>query len=356
MNYTDEEINLITLCSFAKLSDCQRRVLLSDLTVSSPDFVKHRESLIKRAGSGVYNKVRSDFYDTAYRSRILDGLERDGVKCVTYFSAGYPEGLKIIENPPLVLYCKGDVSLLNTDCFAVVGSRRTLPNILDLCKKTAEELAERFTLVTGIADGADTAVLEGGLKRGKVISVLANGFNFVYPAVNRRLLDKVTERGLAITEYPPATPPKRYYFPIRNRIIAGLAVGTLAVSAGVKSGALITAAYAAEFGREVFAFPYTPGVKSGEGCNKLIKNYGKLVDNTLDIFAYFGLDFKPRPEKQLTESETAVLSAIREMGEAALAAVAAELKTEAYKLIPVFANLEIKGYIVRLGGNRYAAI
>ena len=356
MNYTEEEVNLITLCSFTELSYNQRSALLGGLTSTRPDFVKYEKSLIKSLSDGVYNKVKSLFYDEKYRKRVLDRLEKSGVICVTYFSENYPEPLKNTEIPPIVLYCKGNLSLLNTDCFAVVGSRRTAPQALKECKKIAKELTQRFTVVSGIADGADAAAVEGALESGRIISVQANGFNHFYPAMNKRLIEKVAERGLLLSEYPPEIAPQRHHFPIRNRIIAGLSKGTLIVSAGKKSGALITANYAAEYGREVFAFPYGIGVSSGEGCNYLIKNYGRLAENTLDIFGFFGLDFKPQDGVELSHDEKKLLDAIRESGEAFLPELAEKLGVLPFRLIPTISKLEIKGLIVGIGGNRYSAL
>ena len=356
MNYTDDEINLIALCSFPELSDAQRRVLLSGLASSKPDFVKYEKSLIKSLTDGVYNKLKAHFYDGAYRKQILSELEEAGVSCVTYFSKSYPQSLKYIDTPPVVLYCKGNLSLLNTECFSVVGSRRTLPQILKLCKKTAQELTRHFTVVSGSADGADAAALDGALESGKVISVLAYGFNYFYPAGNQSLIERVAKCGLLITEYPPETRPQKYLFPIRNRIIAGLSKGTLVVSAGQKSGALITAHNAMEYGRELFAYPYTVGVASGAGCNSLLKNGAVLAENTLDIFDYFGLDFKPQSAAELSGEEKTLLEAIREAGEAFIPQLAEKLGTQPYKLIPTISKLEIKGLIVRIGGNRFTAI
>ena len=111
MNYTEEEINLITLCSFTELTYHQRSALLGGLTSTRPDFVKYEKSLIKSLSDGVYNKVKSLFYDEKYRKKVLDRLEKSGVICVTYFSENYPESLKNTEIPPIVLYCKGNLSL-----------------------------------------------------------------------------------------------------------------------------------------------------------------------------------------------------------------------------------------------------
>ncbi|MDE6505128.1 MAG: DNA-processing protein DprA [Clostridia bacterium] len=354
--YTEEEINLITLCSFEELTYKQRFTLLSDLTRAEPDFVKYGEILIKTCGDGVYNKVKDKFFSRTYREKILSKLNGRGIKCVTYFSKAYPENLKNIPCPPITLFCKGNVNLLKERCFAVVGSRKTPPNIIKECKTAANSLSQYFTVVTGMADGADTAAIEGALPSGKIISVLAYGFDHVYPALNENLLRKVEKSGLLITEYTPQIPPLNYNFPVRNRIIAGLSEGVLVVSGGRKSGAKITAGYALEYNRRVFAFPYSVGVESGEGCNQLIREGAALARNTLDVLSDFGLNFNPPPKPELTEEEAEILKLIKNEGEAFAPSVAEKLGKLPFQIIPALSSLEIKGMITRLGGNRYAAL
>ena len=354
--YTEEEINLITLSCLDELSYNIKCTLLSDLSSAVPDFSKYENILIKTLPAGVYNKVKGKFYDSSFRATLLDGLEKRGIKCVTYFSEDYPESLKNIPAPPINLFCKGDMSLLKTRCFSIVGSRKSTARCLVDCKKLSGEIAQKFTIVTGMAEGADTAAAEGAIESGKVISVLAYGFDNFYPAVNANLIKRVAEEGLLISEYKPSIKPQAYMFPIRNRIIAGLSEGTLIVSAGIKSGALITANYAADYGKDVFVFPYYPGTPTGAGCNYLLKNGAIPAENILDIFKEFGLDFNKPNAVTLTEEESKVLSAVREEGEAFLPAIADKLNMPAYKLIPIFAALEIKGLAVNLGGNRYSAI
>lgn len=354
--YTRQEENLIVLGSFGELTYRARRLLLSDLRSGEPDFAKNEEILIKSLPDGVYNKVVRLFHSDKYRRQILGELEEKEITCVTYFSSGYPETLKNTAAPPVVLYCKGNVALLKTRCFAVVGSRRTLPNILKECERISGGLTSRFTVVTGIADGADTAAIEGALPSGRVISVLANGFDHIYPAMNLKLAVRIAEKGLLLTEYPPEVEPKRYNFPVRNRLIAGLSEAALIVSAGKRSGALITAQYAFDYDRTVFAFPYTLGVTSGEGCNGLLKKGGILAENILDIFSVFGLDFKSSEMPPLSEQEKTLYEAICGADEGFIPEIAEKIGVAPYRLIPVISSLEIKGLIVRLGGNRYAAV
>ena len=351
--YTNEEINLIILSSFSELSYAFKKILSEQA-----DLKNYENFLIKTLSGGVYNKVNSLFHDEGYRGGILKSLEKKGIKCVTIYSDGYPETLKNISAPPVVLYCKGDVSLLKTNCFSIVGSRRTSQKSLADCKKMAGEISSRFTVVSGFADGADSAALEGALAAGgKVISVFANGLDYIYPAINRPLADKVEKCGLIITEYPPEVGPKPYHFPVRNRIIAGLSKGTLVVSADKNSGALITADYAADYGRDVFAFPYSIGAFSGAGCNALIKKGAFLAENILDIFGVYSLDFNtPAQTDSLSEDENAVYVAVKSLGDAFLPDVAETLGKPLYEVRSIICALEIKKKVAALGGNRYSAI
>lgn len=355
MTYTEEEQDIIALDWLEELTYANRVTLLDGLKSRSPDFVKFEASLIKSLPRGVYNKVKDNFYSRGFRQNIWRSLEKRRIFCVTYFSEAYPEALKNIACPPLVLYGKGNAALLKERCFSVVGSRRSTAAALALCRATCADLTQHFAVVTGMADGADSAAAEGALPSKKIISVLAYGFDYVYPAVNGQLMARVEKDGLLLTEYPPSTPPQAYRFPVRNRIIAGLSEGTLVVSAGKKSGALITAAYAGEYGRHVFAFPYSVGVASGEGCNKLIKNGAMLCENALDIFFPFGLDFKTAEKEALTAEESALLALIRGEECAFVPSLAEKLGVPPFKLIPLLSSLEIKGRIVRMGGNRYSA-
>lgn len=346
------EEDLVVLSGMEELTG---RAVLKYAPDSSPDGDK-LNFLIKNLPAGVYNIVRDKFYSQAYRSNFLGKLKEKDVVCITRFSDGYPENLKNIYDPPAVLYCKGNTKLLKTNCFSVVGSRRTQPSVLALTKKICGELTQAFTVVTGIADGADSAAVEGALPSGKIISVLANGFDRIYPATNRQLFERIAHNGLVVTEYPPYVQAMRHNFLIRNRIIAGLSRATLVVSAGKKSGALNTANHALEYGRDVFAFPYNAGSEYGEGCNALIKNGAYLTENILDIFKEFGLDLKTQSAPALTEAEAAVYEQIKNLGEAFLPDIARNLNMFTYSLLPVITMLEIKGLIVRLGGNRFSAV
>ena len=354
--YDQREINLITFCALDGITYNCKYALCTELQKDKPDLKKFESGLIKSLSPGVYNKLKAQYLDPGFRTSVLEGLDKKGITCVTRCSENYPRLLLQTADPPLVLYCKGDISLLKTKCFAVVGSRRCPQKTVADAKKISGELAQVFTVVSGIAEGGDTAAVEGALNKGKVICVLAYGFDHVYPAMNAQLIKRVEKEGLLITEYPPEVAPKSYQFPVRNRIIAGMSLGTLVVSAAKKSGALITTDIAQQYDREVFAFPHSIGAFAGEGCNALIKEGAHLTENILDILSVFGLDLTLPKEEGLQGDELAVYNYLCEEGETFLPLLAEKLGKQVYQLLVVISKLELKGKVLRLGGNVFSAI
>lgn len=356
--YTQEEINVIALSSFPFLTQAMKNSLLNKLTSSAPDFEKEEKNLIKSLTEGVYNRVRTLFYDEEYRKGVVDSLDKKGIKCVTFLSKDYPDNFKNIPSPPILLYCKGDTSLFKSECFGIVGSRKTTAKVLLDCKQAASDLSKYFTIVTGIADGGDTAVIESVCQaKGKIISIIASGVDKIYPAGASKLFKMVEENGLLVSEYPPETLPKPYFFPIRNRLIAGLSKGVLVVSAGEKSGALITANYAKEYKKDVFAFPYAPGTPSGVGCNFLIKSGGMLTENASDVLVVYGIKVKKFDAREcLDKDELALYEEILKRGEAFLPDVAKALGKNVTDVLPATTSLQIKKMIAMTGGNKYVAL
>lgn len=355
IEYSEDELNAIVLDSFEELTYKVKYEVTENFAFSYP-LKKYEPFLIKTLGEGVYNKIRGLYFSRGYREKLIRSLEEKGIFCITCFSSEYPERLKVIPAPPLVLYCKGNASLLNRRAIAIVGSRRTLPEILKACKRISGQAAQKFAVVTGTADGADTAAAEGAVNSGNLIFVAAQGLDHVYPASNARLYKVAAQKGLVISEQRPAQVAKSYLFPVRNRIIAALADGVLVVSAGEKSGASITAEYAFEYGKDVFCFPYSLGVPSGVGCNRLIKKGAYLAENILDIFNVFGLDFTAYERPELTEREAEVFSALKSTGAAHISELALKLGCRPFEILAELSSLEVKGLVARLGGNTYVAV
>ena len=318
-------------------------------------FSQLRAKVNAVAGEEVCSAMEKSLSSSEYMRSLLAKYSEKGIMCVAFSSELYPEELRQISDPPLVLYCRGNAELLRERKLAIVGSRRTPPAVMKQTEIFSSELSKHFAIVTGLADGGDTAAALGALPSGKLICVLAYGFDFVYPECNRHLLEQVTENALAVTEYLPDEAPKPYLFPVRNRIIAGLSEGVLVVSGGAKSGTRITADLAYEYGRDVFAFPYSLGAAAGEGCNALIKDYAKLTDNLVDITAAFGINLTEAKEVALTETERTVFEIIRE-GEAHVSQISERSGLKAYELPAILTALQMKKLIAPCGGNRYMAI
>lgn len=355
--YTKDEKAEIWLDSFRL--DYEKKAALHELCAAPYGLVERFASLRGRAaeiaGEETAKAMEQSLSSAEYMRRLLARYAEKGITCVAFSGHDYPEELKQIPDPPLVLYCRGNAALLRERKFAIVGSRRTPPQIMRLTESFSEGLSEHFAIVTGIAEGGDTAAANGALAGGRVISVLAYGFDYVYPECSRALLAKIAEKGLLVTERLPDEKPRAYLFPVRNRIIAGLSEGVLVVSGGEKSGTKITAERAFEYGRDVFAFPYPIGSSAGAGCNALIKEYAKLTDNLVDITAAFGINLTETEQIALTEAEAAVYNIIRE-GETHLAQIAARSGLKAYELPAILTLLEMKKLVAPCGGNRYAAI
>lgn len=355
MKYSGQEENIIIADSLEGLTYRQKRAFLCAVGQKRDEHIKYEQFLIKSLGGGVYNKLKTLFRDSSYRSRVLEGLEDRGIFCVALECPGYPEDLASIPAPPLVLYCKGKTRLLGERRFAIVGSRRTPSSSLAATKKIAAQLSEKFVIVTGVAEGADSAAMEGAMDSGRLICVFPGGLDYVSCQFNAAAIMEAEERGLVISEWPPATAIKKYMFAVRNRIIAGLSSGVLVAGAPGRSGALITAAYAENYGREVFAFPYSLGVAAGEGNNALIRKGATLCRNVLDIFASFGVEYKTEAEN-LTPSERAAVQFLKDSGESHIEDIAAKLGIKVFSAAALLSALELKGLVSKCGGNRYCAV
>jgi len=204
---------------------------------------------------------------------------------ITFNDELYPAQLKEIDNPPALLFTRGNTKLLSQPQLSIVGSRNPSPLGLQTAIEFAQSLAQQgFTITSGLALGIDAASHQGALNvNGHTIAVTGTGLDRVYPARNKELATKIANTGLLISEFPPGTTAKANHFPRRNRIISGLCLGLLVVEAAKQSGSLITARMALEANREVFAIPGSIHNPLARGCNALIKEGAKLVENIQDI-------------------------------------------------------------------------
>lgn len=209
------------------------------------------------------------------------------IREITRGDAEYPAHLREIPAPPERLWVRG--SLVDDDALAIaiVGSRRATPFGLELAEQLAGDLAARgITVVSGLARGIDSAAHRGALEAGgRTIAVLGGGVDSVYPPENRRLAARITERGAVLSQFAPGAPALAHHFPVRNRIIAGLALGVVVVEAAERSGTLITAGHAGDLGREVMAVPGRAGSPTSRGTHQLIRDGAALVEAWDDVVA-----------------------------------------------------------------------
>ena len=221
--------------------------------------------------------------------REIDAAEKADYRLVTYGSESYPRLLREIGDPPLVLYVRGDVDVVSQHAVAIVGTRRPTAYGSSVAHRLACDLAQRqLVIVSGLARGIDSGAHRGALEaKGKTVAVLGSGVDVIYPRENKRLAEQVVESGALISEFPLGTAPTPENFPIRNRIISGLALGVVIVEAAEYSGSLITARLASEQNREVYGVPGNITSAQSFGPNLLIKQGAKLVDQWLDVIEEF---------------------------------------------------------------------
>lgn len=365
--YTAEEKVVIWLDSFEGLTFRQKEKILelvSDPTDLVRDFEAYAQTIAEIASQEICASIKNTLKDGEYLGKVLGELEKKDIFAVTYRSADYPVLLKIMSARPLILYGKGERKLLQEKKIAIVGSRKTLPWAAKLAESAAAEICKHFVVVTGLAEGGDLAAVKGVLgaseKEANLICVLAHGLDHVYPAAHADWKEKVAKRGLLLSEYPPKVAPQKFLFPVRNRIIAGLCQGVLVVSAGARSGTTITANYAVDYGRDVFAFPYNPGIESGEGCNSLIRMGAILASRGQDVLSEYGIlppkQSNEAPMPEWSAEERPIMEYLTEKGEAHIEEIAKATNMPTYLLSGVLSGLEVKGYVARLGGNRYAIV
>ena len=294
----------------------------------------------------------------------LERIEKFGCHIVIQSDEVYPEMLKQIYDPPIVLYVKGELSVKDRNAVAVVGSRMTTHYGMETARKLAYQLAYiGVTVVSGGARGIDSAAHQGALHaKGRTIAILGTGINIVFPAENGELFERIAAQGAVMTQFPFNRKADKQSFPIRNRLVAGMTLGTVVVEANLTSGALITARMAADQGRQVFAVPGRIDSPRSKGCHDLIKNGAKLCEGAEDILSEFEYLFpssnRPSmlkdspnlPALSLSENETAVYDLI-DNGEIAIDDIIRRSGLPASAVSVALLGLEMKRLLRQLPGK-----
>lgn len=290
--------------------------------------------------------------------KFIEKCTAEKIVIITQVSISYPKQLKDITEPPTILFCLGNIHLLNTPCLAIVGSRRMTKYGEEVTEKFAKEIAlEGITIVSGLADGVDSKAHSATLAvRGKTIAVLGGGLHQVYPATNIKLAQSIIDNnGLILSEYLPDEKPRTFYFPIRNRIIAGLSQGVLITEATQKSGSMHTKQYALDFGKDLYVIPARITDIYSAGCNETIRDLqGSMVLSPKDILKDYSVNASTSKKSaiQLSVDETMIID-ILSTDEVHYDEIQKRSQLATKELSTLLLRMEMRSIISKLPGNYY---
>ncbi len=287
-------------------------------------------------------------------------IERLGIRVVTLEEDGYPALLREIPAPPPVLYVKGALVAGDRIAVAMVGTRKMTAYGRDVAFQIATDLAAAgVTIVSGLARGIDAIAHEAAVRaEGRTVAVMGSGVNVIYPPEHRTLAGRIEGAGALISDYPPDRKPDAQNFPARNRIVAGLTLGTIVVEAPERSGTLITSDFAADYGREVFVVPGSVFSDQSRGCHRLLRNGARLVTSAADVLEDLGLDGRAtgtavQQALPMDEDERRVLALLT--GEPQHIDEVAEASGQpVHHVAATLLTLELQGMVRNLGAQHYA--
>ena len=353
-----ERDKLLVFLSAFELSIKKQESILDSLEDFSVESVLRNSKLLNILTTDEYHKLLEN-YDKRILDSSIENMQKNGIEIVTIFSDNYPEKLRDLPDRPLILYAKGDLSLVNKKSVAIVGTRMPSNYGRVITERFTEKLAQSgLVIVSGLCYGIDEIAHKKTLAvGGKTIAVIGSGFSNIYPASNTSLAQEIAKRGLILSEYPPSFKPKRYTFPRRNRIVAGLSDGVLIVEAGIKSGTIHTKEYALEYGKDIFAVPGNITSPKSELTNDLIKTgQAECVLSADEIIDFYGLK-KSAKQQAITLSfdEKAIVDALSD-GEKDFDFLSRKTKIPVNILNSCLTTMEIRGLIRKLPGQSYALI
>jgi len=359
--YNNEEKVIIWLNSFSFLSLKKLHQLIELYPTCEQlwnNFDIAKKKVCEIVSEENYTKMMFS-HDENFLNNYIRSYDALDVKIVTIKSDLYPELLKETLSPPVALYCRGNVDLLKSTCVAVVGSRRCTKYGKEVTYKFAFDIAySGLTVVSGLADGVDSVAHTASIDaKGHTIAVLGCGINNCYPATNKPLYDKIIENdGLIVSEYKPNEKALAYYFPARNRIIAGLSKGVLITEATEKSGSMHTKEYALENNRDLYVVPGRITDIYSSGCNAIIKNcQSVMVLSPNEIINAYGKELHISENtvvEQASMDEQIILNILK-TDELSYDEILESSKLEPKTLNTLLMRLELKGLINKLPGNYY---
>lgn len=357
-----QEIDAWILLSKLEISPRKRLALIQSFESVCEIFKAGKERLLEIPGISEQNaeKILSLAREGVDKEKRI--MDKVGARIITILDPGYPPNLKEIYDPPVVLYVRGEVREEDKFAVAVVGTRRPTNYGKTVAHKLAGELVQRgFTVVSGLARGIDTSAHRGALDEGgRTIAVLGCGIDIAYPQENKELMEEIAEKGAVVSEFAPGVPPQPWHFPIRNRVISGLSLGTVIVQAPEGSGALITADLALEQGREVFAVPGNIEDPRSKGPHQLIKEGAKLVEFVEDIITELGIPSQihhpvasVKADSLFLPPEEERILALLSYEERYIGEISKEAGLPPAQVASLLTLLELKGLVKRLPGDHF---
>lgn len=361
----DESVYLMALQSIKGVGEVTLRKLVEKFGSAKNVFESEEKELLssgavrKEIAQSIKGHSDWDIYLSEFNK-----IKNSSFNYLTYQDNHYPTNLKNIYNIPLLMQFYGSIHKDDNNAIAIVGSRNCDEYGRHVTETLVKKLVERgVTIVSGMARGIDTFAHKAALKYGgRTIAVVGTGLDVCYPPENKKLFEEISRSGYILSEYGLGTQPDSVNFPKRNRIISGLSLGVVVIQAGIKSGALITAHYALDQGREVFAVPANIINKKSSGCNHLIKSGAKLVEDAEDIISELkqlqNLKLKNKSNKNhvvsktLGEKEKIVLTSL-ERGRLHMDELIVVSGLRASEIYTVLLDLEISGILRVLPGNFY---
>lgn len=348
----DELLYSVALSMVKGVGPARYRMLLEKFSNAISVFNANFEDLREVVSEGVAKSIKT--FDLSSAKVILNRSKELGFEIISLQSDLYPERLRYFNYSPPILWVKGDLSALMGNTVGVVGTRRPDSYGIRATKKIVESLSElNFTIVSGGAYGIDTVAHKTALENGgKAVAVLGSGLDIPYPWQNRGLFNKISESGALISEFPPGTKPNAENFPKRNRIISALSDALVVIEAGETSGALLTARWALEQGKEIFVLPGPFDSEKSRGTNRLIKEGARIITDVNDILEEFGLEKVEKKEVQLTPKEREIFELL---GDDPIHIDQLVLKTsmDVTEILGVLLGLELKGLVRQIPGKYF---
>ena len=357
--FTDRQLAILKLSSIEELGYRQKQAIL-DVTEDLAELMAHPmrfASDLAEIGDGIADKI-ADVSESFDENRFLRYMEHIGASAVFLGDADYPSALNALPDPPLLLFYRGDLGILDGECFAVVGTRAPTRYGRDVTELFADALSEvGFTLVSGLARGVDSIAHRVALDHDRpTVAVIGCGVDKVYPAENKELYDRIAEKGLILSEYFMGSNPLPFHFPERNRIISALSEGVLVTEAGLKSGTMITVDCALDQGKDVFLVPGNIFSAASKGTNEMLHNPQCMIatdpQDVLDFYKKEGKKKEEEAVRQLTTEEVLVYSALQDDDrhfEELLDLTGLSMG----ELMATLTKLEVLGVIKKLPGNYY---